>query len=250
MKNNELKNRAFTLVELSIVLVIVGLITGGVLAGRDLISGAELRKIAKDGSGAIAAVNVFKLKYDAIPGDLVNPQQFFNDTTFTTALTSSGWNGNGNGRIEQWSSEACLAMAELVRAGLFTAPQIDPSYGLECTARYQGPGNVGPVGTSGIIGYYFFSDLYGGDPKTQQNSYTITALNLPCLLGAAFSGLNAKLIDQKVDDGLPATGQVHGVSGMDSNCLTGSWMQCGNTASNPTDYNLTSNNLICRMLFY
>ena len=59
----------FSLVELSIVLVILGLLTGGILAGQSLIRAAELRSISTDYSRYIAAVQAFRDKYFALPGD-------------------------------------------------------------------------------------------------------------------------------------------------------------------------------------
>ena len=59
----------FTLVELSIVLVIIGLIIGGVLVGKDLIANAEIRATVSVYQQLDAAVNTFKTKYNCLPGD-------------------------------------------------------------------------------------------------------------------------------------------------------------------------------------
>ena len=60
----------FTLIELSIVLVIIGLIAGGVLVGRDLISAVAVRGEVSQLEGLDTAVNTFKMKYNALPGDI------------------------------------------------------------------------------------------------------------------------------------------------------------------------------------
>ena len=62
--------RGFTLIELSIVLVIIGLIVGGIVVGRELIKVAELRAILAQKDKFTAAVNTFKIKYNALPGDM------------------------------------------------------------------------------------------------------------------------------------------------------------------------------------
>ncbi len=67
----------FTLLELSIVLVIIGLIAGGVLVGRDLIHAAQLRSMHKDYEAISAAVNAFKIKYNCLPGDCASATEFF-----------------------------------------------------------------------------------------------------------------------------------------------------------------------------
>jgi prepilin-type N-terminal cleavage/methylation domain-containing protein len=60
----------FTLIELSIVLVIIGLIAGGVLVGRDLIEAARIRQQITEIEQFKTAVNTFRIKYNGLPGDL------------------------------------------------------------------------------------------------------------------------------------------------------------------------------------
>jgi prepilin-type N-terminal cleavage/methylation domain-containing protein len=64
--------RGFTLVELSIVLVVVGLAIGGVLVGKDLIRAAEYRKFHSQIESYQLASNTFRVKYNAVPGDMPN----------------------------------------------------------------------------------------------------------------------------------------------------------------------------------
>ena len=65
--------KGFTLIEMSIVLVIIGLIIGGVLLGRDLISAAAVRAQIAQIEKYNAAVNTFKGKYGYLPGDIPDP---------------------------------------------------------------------------------------------------------------------------------------------------------------------------------
>lgn len=88
---HEKKNyKAFTLIEISIVLVIIGLLVGGVLVGQELIRAAQLRSIVRDVEKYRTAVYTFRLKYNAIPGDMQNATSFFVGVV----------NGNGDGIIE------------------------------------------------------------------------------------------------------------------------------------------------------
>src|SRR3984885_348580 len=64
------KEKGFTLIELSIVLVIIGLIVGGVLVGQDLIRAAQVRATVTQIEKYNSAVNTFRGKYGALPGDL------------------------------------------------------------------------------------------------------------------------------------------------------------------------------------
>jgi len=68
---------AFTLIELSIVIVIIGLLAGGVLVGKDLIAYAEMRRFISDYQEYESAYNTFKLKYNCIPGDCVGASTDF-----------------------------------------------------------------------------------------------------------------------------------------------------------------------------
>jgi prepilin-type N-terminal cleavage/methylation domain-containing protein len=80
----------FTLIELSIVLVIIGLLVGGVLVARDLIEAASVRKDMATVEKYNTAIITFKMKYNALPGDMTNPTQFGFDANAY---------GDGNGKI-------------------------------------------------------------------------------------------------------------------------------------------------------
>lgn len=74
-------NRGFTLIELSIVLVIIGLLVGGILVGQSLIDSAKISNFVSLISESDAAVNAFEAKYNGLPGD------------------HKGFGGNGDGYV-------------------------------------------------------------------------------------------------------------------------------------------------------
>lgn len=129
--------RGFSLVELSIVLVILGLLVGGVLTGRSLIRAAELRSATNDFAKYTAAIQSFRDKYLALPGDMNNAVRFWGRHTATTNDTSISWNvsesvaweaaapqtgtnnGDGDGIYVLYpQSEQYLAWQHLTNAGL------------------------------------------------------------------------------------------------------------------------------------
>jgi prepilin-type N-terminal cleavage/methylation domain-containing protein len=85
------KQRGFTLIEIAIVLVIIGLLLGGVLKGQELITSARVRNLITQQDGIKAAYFGFQDRYRALPGDYA---QATNNINLATV------NGNGNGRIE------------------------------------------------------------------------------------------------------------------------------------------------------
>src|ERR1700753_1764982 len=105
IRNTLGNNKGFTLIELSIVLVIIGLIVGGILTGQDLIKSAEQRATLAQVEKYNTAVNTFRNKFGGIPGDLAYTTAsnfgFFNisATTPCTALGKPGCQ-DGNGLID------------------------------------------------------------------------------------------------------------------------------------------------------
>jgi prepilin-type N-terminal cleavage/methylation domain-containing protein len=88
----------FTLIELSIVLVIIGLIVGGILVGRDLISAAQVRAQISQIEKYQAAVNTFRARYDYLPGDI--PEPYATQIGLVSRGMCPAGTGDGNGVIQ------------------------------------------------------------------------------------------------------------------------------------------------------
>jgi prepilin-type N-terminal cleavage/methylation domain-containing protein len=88
--------KGFTLLELSIVLVIIGLVVGGVTVGASLVKEAELQGITKDIESVKASAATFRLKYNQLPGDFDKGWDYWGSNCAVDAATC---NGDNNGLV-------------------------------------------------------------------------------------------------------------------------------------------------------
>ncbi|MCD6043315.1 MAG: hypothetical protein K0R40_2918, partial [Burkholderiales bacterium] len=96
------KSHGFTLVEIAIVLVIIGLLLGGILKGQEMITQAKIKNVIADYSGVSAAYHGYQDRYRAIPGDDPNAQTRW-------AVAPAAVSGNGNGIVAGTYNNACPA---------------------------------------------------------------------------------------------------------------------------------------------
>ncbi len=232
------KKSGFTLVELSIVLVIIGLIVGGVLVGRDLIKAAEIRAQVSQIEKYNTAVNTFKLKYGYLPGDI--PEPAASGFGFAARGVIPG-EGDGNGVIEgvgnvtgynagifQNIGELGVFWVDLSRAGMIdgsfrtaqTAVQTYNSVGGQEITLSTTP-NVGDFMPKAKIGggnyVYVWSGGWGQTiwPTPQSNGVNYFGISTVYWIDTWYVESNRGLtvsdaynIDKKIDDGLPQTGSV------------------------------------------
>ena len=112
------KTRGFTLVEIAIVLVIIGLLLGGILKGQEMITQAKIKNLIADFSGVSAAYHGYQDRYRAIPGD--DP-----GAAARWAVAPAAVSGNGNGIVGGTynlspcvlATESCSFWDHLRRAG-------------------------------------------------------------------------------------------------------------------------------------
>src|ERR1700687_3842606 len=102
------KQKGFTLVEIAIVLVIIGLLLGGILKGQEMITRAKIKNVVADFSGISAAYYGYQDRYRAIPGDDSGAAGRWTTPTVATS-------GNGNGVVSGTYNNAgavCVATVE------------------------------------------------------------------------------------------------------------------------------------------
>lgn len=249
---------AFSLVELSIVLVILGLLTGGILAGQSLIRAAELRSVSNDYSRNITAVGTFRDKYFALPGDFTKATDFWTAqdavaaTCRTTASTGPATcNGDGNGRISAaavGAMENFRAWQHLANAGLIegtytgvTGPahvSEDANPGVNVPrARIGGSGfGWNPAGSvTGGANVHYFDGNYGNVLHFGGNGNA----NMYYPLLKPEEQWN---IDSKMDDGLPHQGSLR--SFKNASTLTPGCAAASNLA-----YDLAATGNLCSIIF-
>lgn len=220
---NRQTQRGFSLVELSIVLVIIGLLVGGVMAGRHLIRSAELQSAPTTAEKFKSAITAFKDAYDyQFPGDMVNATNYW-----TGAV-----NGNGNGRIDY--NGGLLGEEHRVWQHLSMARLIEGSY--PGTAVDQIP--KGQI-TNSFYRVSYQTNVYGkSGHMISLNGLNGTVANAPVL-----SPNELRTLDAKLDDGLADSGWVLGFNEQgQTGCVT-------NPYSSPTGSYLTGNDIRCKAFF-
>ncbi len=203
------KQTGFSLVELSIVLVILGLLVGGILAGQSLIRASELRAVSTEYNRYNTAISAFRDKYFAIPGDFANASGF-------------GWgsyNGNGNGQLDlsttAGSNESSTIWVQLAAAGLIEGSYTNVAATSTSVCGTMTAGTNNPRSKMNSAGW---NALYLGAVDITsliyyQGSYGnvfVFGGGTTCGTATATTGLlkseEAWNIDTKMDDGKPDSG--------------------------------------------
>src|SRR6267143_2750965 len=190
------RQQGFTLVEIAIVLVIIGLLLGGILKGQEMITQAKIKNVIADFSGVSAAYHGYQDRYRAIPGD--DPNAAGRWTTTPAAISGSG-NGVVDGTYNNTcpavsvsgTPESCMWWDHLRRAGFVSGNGAQQPFNAVTgqIGVQTGNGSAAPVlgAASGVGG---FSGLI------------ICSANLPDKIAIA--------VDTQMDDGQRLSGTVRG----------------------------------------
>ena len=227
------RQQGFTLVEMAIVLVIIGLLLGGILKGQELITSARVRNIADQNSGVQAAYYGFIDRYRQVPGD-------WGQANAVQSIPGVTTGGNANGRLDGspvWT-EALALWEHLSKSGFIQGNYIGGT-----AAPTQNDTNLAPRNAfNGFLVLFQSSDYY--------NDATPSAkLNL--VLGAGIPVNVLAELDRKIDDGLPQSGVVrHALTtGGAFGALSHSTADCVSTGATPPIWDIATNQQLCNAVY-
>ena len=238
----------FTLIELSIVLVIISLIVGGIIGGKSLIRAGNQIQLVGEYNMYKVAINNFVLQYDARPGELLNAFDYFGADCGIDANNGAPDECNGDSNGSLGPGGGIHAWRHLSFAGLITDRFTVNNYGgakrhyifSDCGKANHGScpsGNI-PESTAYKGSGFTLTSTNGSDGALNGSDNTLygwfgyyMALSTDTLSGDTifYDGpgiptLDAISIDKKVDDGLADSGKIvaAGADGYDGSCHDGS----------------------------
>ncbi|MCC6201390.1 MAG: prepilin-type N-terminal cleavage/methylation domain-containing protein [Gammaproteobacteria bacterium] len=227
----------FTLVEIAIVLVIIGLLLGGILKGQELIVSARVRNIADQNSGVQAAYYGFIDRYRQVPGD-------WPATNAAQAIPGVTTGGNASGRLDEnegnpWT-EALALWEHLSKAGFIQGNYVGGSAAPSAAETDKAPRNA----------FQGFLMLFESDDYADAGTRPVR-LNLTLGRGIPVNVLRE--LDVKIDDGLPLSGVLrHALTTgatFSTNDIGHSTAACVDDSADPDIWDIKANEQTCNAIY-
>ena len=237
-------NKAFTLVELAVSIMIIGLLVAMISGSSSLLANAKTNKLLREMLAIKQSFSLFETTYDAIPGDFNNAYSYWGADC---DATESECNGNGNGKIAEAAATGesftelqfvfhHLNLSGILKRGSYT-PGTDESYEYDFTFYAY---------DTQAVAYY--PDSTTDIPEGAKNWLQIGS-------GATEDGAYivpkwAHKLDKKIDNGLPWTGIITIMVDTTDSTADGVNITCTGDGTTPSDvYQLSNEDAACNTLY-
>lgn len=248
---NHRDQRGFTLTELAISVVVIGLIIAAVISADEILEGAQRQSVIKEINNYSNALSTFQEQYNYLPGDIRNASSYWPGAN----------NGDADGYIKGYDTENIYAWNHLTLSEI-----IDQSYD-GTVANYEKSVAEAQLGKA----YYLFGtagNLSSGNDgwSIGTNSIYEKEGNFVGLGGYSNSGSAAngalsaeagQAIDKKIDDGSPSAGDIVFIKGTNdsggnynSGCVTGANTAYSSAEVGSIDFDLSTEKDSCRLLYF
>ncbi len=215
-------SKGVSLLEMTVVIVIIAFISGAIVAAKTLMTQAKFKSLMTDIERYTDAIETFKDKYHSLPGDMHDAEDYWGsdascpNTPHNTVPKIATCNGDGDGMVdivagsspnvaETWRAWQHLANAELID-GTYTGVSGPVVY-------YHCVNNVNaPEGSLENCWYLAYEAIPNGNagiyPYTGHVINIMKADQATGGIATTMTGEEAKLFDEKFDDGKPGTGDI------------------------------------------
>lgn len=214
MKTKNYKLAGFTLIEVSVVVIIIGFLLGGLLIYDEIRESAENLSLVKDIRFYETAFETFKAKYGAVAGDMRDAANYWPQyNTSDNQGSGSSINGNGNGLVIGHTTEEEYAFDHLKGAGLvkgdFTGAVFPRTINDKAWVRILYVGTANTTGSWAPAGA-----IYGRTGHILAFGDTTNSSASGKLARGFLTPIEAEVLDAKIDDGSPAAGNLMALKGI------------------------------------